>query len=426
MRHAILAVMLLFCFNAQGAELKNWTVLVYLNGHNNLSNFGAFNINEMERIGSTEKVDVVVQWATEDQEPNSSLFNPKYTYSTKRIYVVKNESGVGGVTSPTLQTMHNVDMGNPKNIVDFISWGAEHFPAKHYLVAIWDHGGGWHFEDYNPMGTANISSIHAPFPVFGFTDISWDDRSGNFVSTADLGNAMYQAASLIGQKIDVYGSDACLMAMPEVSTEMRKAVNYFVGSEQVEPGQGWPYYSILLDLNTMADDSPANVAKMVVKNYVSAYAPNGEHKQSEVTFSALDLQSDNQVGLLAAIKNLATAVMGLNVDQKNLVVTAIQNTQSFDYNDYGDLPDFLNQIDALKIQTPALQTAILQVRTELASLIIAHAETSTFANAHGLSMWLPKDNETFKKFYKKYQTLDFTRITGWGDALNSLNLTPQS
>jgi len=53
---------------------------------------------------------------------------------------------------------------------------------------------------------------------------------------AQLGDAMYKASQIIGHPVDIYGSDACLMSMPEISTQMRNAVDYFIGSEEVEPG----------------------------------------------------------------------------------------------------------------------------------------------------------------------------------------------
>ena len=43
---------------------ESWTVLVYINGYNNLDSFGKKDINEMEKVGSSEDLKVVVQWAS--------------------------------------------------------------------------------------------------------------------------------------------------------------------------------------------------------------------------------------------------------------------------------------------------------------------------------------------------------------------------
>jgi hypothetical protein len=42
---------------------KKWTVMVFLNAANNLEPYGIEDMNEMEKIGSTRDVNVVVELA---------------------------------------------------------------------------------------------------------------------------------------------------------------------------------------------------------------------------------------------------------------------------------------------------------------------------------------------------------------------------
>jgi len=65
------------------------------------------------------------------------------------------------------------------------------------------------------------------------------------ITTKQLGQALKESAAIIGHPVDVYGSDACLMAMAEVAHEMADSVNVYVGSQEVEPGAGWPYGDFL-------------------------------------------------------------------------------------------------------------------------------------------------------------------------------------
>ena len=39
--------------------------------------------------------------------------------------------------------MPNVNTGDPKVLTEFIKWGINKYPAQHYLIDIWNHGGGW-------------------------------------------------------------------------------------------------------------------------------------------------------------------------------------------------------------------------------------------------------------------------------------------
>ena len=49
--------------------------------------------------------------------------------------------------------------------------------------------------------------------------------------------------------LDLLGFDACLMGMHEVAYATRGLANYLVGSEEVEPGAGYPYDAVLSGLS---------------------------------------------------------------------------------------------------------------------------------------------------------------------------------
>ena len=43
------------------------------------------------------------------------------------------------------------------------------------------------------------------------------------------------------------------MNMLEIGYQLRQYAGYSVGSEQTEPGEGWPYDTVLADLDTPED-----------------------------------------------------------------------------------------------------------------------------------------------------------------------------
>ena len=104
------ALLLGFALNASAADVKEWTFLVYLNGNNNLDSFGTMNINEMEQFGSSDQVNVVVQWASMRSQV------------TKRLLVQKDSSTT--VTSPVVESLSNVDMGDYHSLIEFARWAA--------------------------------------------------------------------------------------------------------------------------------------------------------------------------------------------------------------------------------------------------------------------------------------------------------------
>ena len=119
-------------------------------------------------------------------------------------------------------------------------------------------------------------------------DISHDDLTGHYMTTKQLGEAIRQAAGLVGHPIDVYGSDACLMTMAEVATEMGDSVSVSVRYEEVEPGEGWPYDGLLRRWTAKAGATAADVGKILAEEYVKSYQ-GGTQGSREVTFSALDM-----------------------------------------------------------------------------------------------------------------------------------------
>ena len=378
--------------SAQAAPAqKDWTFLVYLNGNNNLDSFGAMNINQMEQVGSTDKVNVVVQWA--------SLRNKK----TQRLFIQK-DNDTKKVTSPVVQDLGKVDMGDYRSLVEFVRWAADNYPAKHFFINVWDHGSGWH---------AISAQIARENGTFHPTDISWDDNTGNSISTAQLGQAMSEAARIIGHKVDVYASDACLMAMAEVAGEMRDSVRVYAGSQELEPGAGWPYQNLLAKWNALPEASATDVGKILTNEYVASYN-GGVNGRDEVTFSAYDLDQSDK--FYRAVSELGRTMKTLDAPSRKAIVAAASKAQIFTYEDYNDLIDFVDLVEKSEVASVA-KGALTGMRSAIDTYVIANATTKKYARAHGVSIWLPHDMSTFNSYSNLYSTLRFQKDTGWADAV---------
>jgi hypothetical protein len=381
-------------FNAaSAATTKDWTFLVYINGNNSLDEFGKTNLIQMEKVGSTDTVNVVAEWASKSTGKTSRLLVQKSTNSQE-------------VTSPILQELNSPDMGDWNTLVDFVKWGVAAYPAQHYFISVWDHGNGW-----EPM---TLTLGGKPAQNFRPMGISLDENTGHQFSTPDLGAAMGAAAQIIGHKVDVYGSDACLMAMAEIAGEMSDSVNYLVGSQEVEPGPGWPYTEILTGWNQKAGMTAVEMANVVVQQYVKSYQ-GGSNGNEQVTFSAFDLSQMD--ALETAVTALGKQLLGLNATQKKAVTKAISKTQNFTDADYGDLGDFVTNIQS----TSGMDSGMLtDLKTASSNFVIANSDTSEYSKAHGVSIWLPAKASTYKQYSQDYAPLKFNTATGWGATLASL------
>lgn len=365
--------------SAAPAQEKEWTMLVYINGHNNLDYYGKLDINEMEQVGSTDQTNVVVQWA--------SLAAP----TTKRLLVQK-DTDKFKVTSPVVQDLPRVDMGDYKNLVEFVRWGAANYPARHYFVVIWNHGTGWH------------SLMHQRAD---FRDISVDDISKNRITTVQLGLAMEQISKVIGRKVDIYGSDACLMGMVEVAHQMKDSVQYFVGSEETEPGDGWPYNTLLEKWNQLPSATPEEVAKLVPAVYTASY-------KQPVTMAAYDLS--NIDALATSISNLRAMLTSTTSISKADLAAAVKTSIKFSLPDYVDLGSFLANLQA---RNPAAEQYIDSVNAEMKKFVISNEVSGSFKQAQGLAIWLPSAQFDYTKWQKKYSELTFDVVTQWHQVIES-------
>ena len=76
---------------------------------------------------------------------------------------------------------------------------------------------------------------------------------------------------MLGRPVDLLGMDACLMSCLEVAYQAEKDVRAVVSSEELEPGDGWPYEKILADLRSNPTLDGAGLGRVVVKRYVESY-----------------------------------------------------------------------------------------------------------------------------------------------------------
>src|SRR5205085_910475 len=96
--------------------------------------------------------------------------------------------------------------------------------------------------------------------------IAIDVGSQDYLDNQELRAAVASAMPAKG-KFDILACDACLMNMVEVAYEMRDTAGLLVGSEETEPGAGWPYKAILAGLAKRPEMAPTELAKLIVDEY---------------------------------------------------------------------------------------------------------------------------------------------------------------
>ena len=358
-----------------------WTILVYLDADNDLEQAGLHNFNQMELVGSTKDVRVIVQL---DRSTGRDETNGNWT-DTRR-YLVTYDPDSRNMHSVRLdeQPLGELDMGSWHTLQDFVEWGVQEFPADNYCLVVWDHGSGWLIRSMDAM------------PHYKY--IAVDDSSHNSINVTDIPDA------LANVNIDVIAFDACYMQQLEVAYELRNSARYMVGSAGTEPSPGYNYARWISKLS--ASTTPFQLSCAIVEAYAAEY-PSSQRNitQSALDLSKIDAVSDAASAFAQVLQNNASPYL-LFAGQEALNYTTTGN----DPNHYFlDLWDYAAKCK--NAINPAANDAYATLITALDDAIIAETHHSDMPGAHGLAIYMP----TSDHYDARYAQLDFASNTLWDD-----------
>ncbi|GAB4282383.1 MAG: hypothetical protein Kow0029_27930 [Candidatus Rifleibacteriota bacterium] len=368
---------LVFCSFSSGlsaAQVKEWTLAVFLNADNNLDPFGVEDQKEMSRIGSSDYLNIV---SLIDRERGPACIN----------YIEKNNI-------KKIKDMGELDMGDYRQLVSFMKFIKANYPARHYAITIWNHGSGWKNKNENAV-------------VRG---ISYDDSSNNHITNAQLTTALKEINNILGQKVDVLNFDACLMQMVEVGYACKDYCRFIVGSEEVEPGKGAPYDDILKGIRKGMD------ARSFAQNWVKAFCGSyngGSQGYDESTQSAVDCSKFDP--MVDALNGFAKATMSGKYARE--FGTVLKQVQKFEYPENIDLVHFAELLKNQLKNDESMKTACEKILAAAKNLIVEKGQTGySTKNAKGIAIYLPYDFVV----EQKYRGLSFARDTMWDEMIAEL------
>jgi hypothetical protein len=397
-KYAIIYVLIILLISLTGCFLfppinntAEWTVMVYLDADNNLESAGIDDINEMEIIGSTTEVNIVVQV---DRIPYSVLAanNEGYAddnWTTTRRYYITQDFDPVQINSQLKSDLGELNMGDPQTLIDFTNWATINYPAKKYLLVVWNHGGG--------------------FRSLSLTkDIAWDDTSGgDKITMSELGYALSTINTQMGKKIDIVGMDACFMAMTEVAYQIKDYADILVASEESEPFDGWPYDTILGELVGNPLISSGQLSVDIVDKFIFSY-PYGNVTQSAIDLSYMDT-------LAGQLSNLALAVMDDSITLKSKYILASASSQYYGDPDFIDLYDFCNQLLAYS-NSLEVKNITLNIQQTLNYAVIKSGYSGgSVSGSKGLSIYFP-----YTAYHYYYNYTNFSQDTFWDEMLSYL------
>lgn len=399
-------------------KVKNWTIMTFINGKNNLEIAGLFNVNQMEAIGSDKNMNIVVELGRMKGQVGDVDIDGDWTGS-RRLYIMK-DNDTEKVTSPVMMETKNVDMGDYKRIVDFVKWSKKNYPAKKYMLIIWNHGTGW----FDPAQEKVADK-----------GISYDDETGNYVRTIEIGKILKEAG-----KVDILNFDACLMQMVEVAYEVKDYTEIVIGAEETVPGYGQPYDMFLGALKKMPDASPENFAAVLVESFKSFYTAIGQSAGlSAIRTSKLEGLVKHMSAFADSVKKVndteAIAIAKKSVLRYDAVGAASDPDKTISF--FGDISHFANLLSANITKKGADADKLADRSNDLIKFIsndlVIHNVTvgndrtgAPLSDSQGISVYLPPVEIRITQdmleaiFEHKYQDFAFAKASGWHDFVTFL------
>ncbi len=394
---------------AGGGRTREWLIMVYINGRNNLSKYMLQNIRDMEAAGSSKNVTVVVELGRYDDLPRSEITaafhqdgynNAKangYCSSASRNNTVRYYIEAGKAIP--LGTLCNSDMGDPKELTDFAVWANKTFPARRHMLIVSSHGGG-------------------------YGGISPDDISENSLSLKDLSGALGGISSAYGKKLDIYASDACLMQMAEVIYDLRRYVNVVVGSEENIPGSGFPYTAMLRKFSSAPGANTETLAAMLVRDYAALYARQGGSYGT--TISAVRAsRMEEFANLMSGWVDQALRSKAADKDLDNAIAQTVRYHESEEDDrltiNSRDIANFLSNLNEALPQGAALRRTGENltgfIRRELVIESATTGNTAVGEKSTGLAIYMPRKRD-FQGSY--LGSNGFSSRTRWHEFIGSV------
>ena len=328
-----------------------------------------------------------------------------------------------------------IDTGDPETLAEFIARALVTYAAvPHRALGFWDHGTGvFDEQDLHEVVLDGARARVAARPggrsyparrLFiphraaradaRVRAMLHDDTSGGVLTNVEAAGVLRAAFKRAGQtrKLDLIFSDTCLNGMVEVLDELEPFAQVVIGSEDLEPGDGWDYERFFAGMTQKPPTTAPAWGRLAVDSFKAAYkSRTDQYPCTLAAYKSTNTIPDRFADLVKALRPLGPGGFGtLNFIRAE--------TQSFARRDTYDLRDLATHVTKEMTGPPKTAAAAL-----IASLDKARVRNAALgpdvADATGLAFWFPSDRRAYSATNETYRKLDFDLTTHWADYLST-------
>ena len=380
------------------AAAKKVVVMEYIIGSNLEDARGMASVNISQMKDATEKgdgVDFVMQAGGSERWFTSGIDD-----SSVGRYLIR-----GG----KLETAEMLDgttcMSEPEKLTDFIVWTKKNYPADRYMLVLWDHGGGF----------SN---------GYGVDDLNSRADMQRTMSASEILNAIKDA----NMKFDLIGFDACLMQNVEYANALEPYADYYLASEETEPGTGWFYTA---GFGRLAEDptlSTEEFGKSMVSSYdQSQRVKNGGEPSPECTLSLVDLTLVKPVyEQLTGLYEKTAAAMADNPSVYANMSAARSGAYQFADKEQVDMISYLTNLKKADYKQQVASDEELDRIADTARACVVYHNSDSADGINGLAIDYPyKDLIMYSDEYKQLKEVEYSTEQNFFDTFCSIMAAQQ-
>lgn len=366
---------------AEAAEAADSTIMVYMNGSDLEGDYGAATADLWEMMDALKVM---------EQEGKSPFLHVVVEAGGSTRWELDEMDGVPYARFPltgdgisSMESMEIRNMGDADTLTDFINYGVRSYPANHYGLILWNHGGG---------------------PVGGYGSDSHFDGDG--LSLEEIREALGHSV-MADSAFDFVAFDACLMGSAETAGCLDGYADYVIASPELEPQHGYDYRW----MTALGDSLPPDMewGEAVGRSMVEAYGACYASGTAPVAMSLLDMKeypAFHEVfhqyvdGIPEKLREELYGELG----RDRMKMLAFGSRQAGGSPELVDVLEFLNACQRVYPDENAFQT----LKDRMRRLVAEQWAKGYPVNPSGLTIYLPSgSNPYLSEELETYDTTGF-------------------
>jgi hypothetical protein len=423
------------------SDLKEWTIMIYMAGDNNLSVDMAYAMEQIKEVAGSgpDSPNLFVYY--DGNSPAIPTLYCDFSDPDQARYVRSFKVPEKLYDVPEKQ---NENAAHRHSIINFVNWCVRQAPVEHpngeitfgrrarrYALIFSGHSLGFQdiglFKDETSGKSMKMKDLALTLQHITGTQAELKAEAG--AMGVDAEEYERKTTVLLGQKLDILGFDSCVMGMLEVGYQFGAYAKTLIASEGSVPNAGWTYAKILGGLTkaSSGEGHSRHVGEHFVREFIKAqdrYTVGGV----SVDMAAWDLERMGE--LVGAFDRLSAALLDCFAEKDSRLYRQMERAllqvhwkcQTYMYDQNVDLGDFCELLDhecGLLIeelggddveQLYALREHCRSVLDELRNTVILSGFSGgAYQYSNGVSVFFPWSAEGYNVSKKNYESLWFTK-----------------